>query len=128
MKDPYKVFCTEFCKAVNQLGLKHIRFTLHKGMSPNAPQLGYEELKCAGLSEFYPEAQVCDVWYDPASNEEPKYIAWHEASEVLLMQLRFLMLECVRKRKFDENKWDELSHEVINRICSSHGMNPKIEF
>lgn len=128
MKNKFEIFCDEFSKAVDLLGLKHIRFTLHEGMSADAPVFEDEELKCAGLSAYYPSEGVGDIWYDPSSGEDPRYIAWHEAAEIVLTQLRLYAKDSVKKRKWNEEKWDELAHEVINRLCSSQGHSPVIEF
>ncbi len=125
-QERFERFAKHFEEAVEKLGLGQVRFDLYEGV-PEWTEIDEDEGLCAaGYSRYHPEAQYAEVYFNSAADDDPEYIAWHEACEVLLMDLMYVATAAVSRRKFDDEEWTTECHRVINRICHSRGLKPNI--
>ncbi|MEI6421324.1 MAG: hypothetical protein WCP55_03840 [Lentisphaerota bacterium] len=116
-KTRFEVFAEEIVKASDALGMSHVRKTIS-----NYVPKEFEEDAKDGMGAgfiFRGDQNCCEVFLNPNSDDDPRYDAWHEMAELSLIDIEHFCEECVKKRKFDKEKWESLAHAMVNRIVSA---------
>ena len=116
-KTRFEIFSEEVIKASNALGLSDIRKTIYNRV-PEESQATVEDGMQACF--FYRHDQRCaEIFFNPDSEDDPRYDAWHEMAELSLVDIKIFCRECVKQKKFNSDKWEELAHSMVNRIVSA---------
>ena len=125
-KKRFDEFLASFGDAVEKLGLRQVRLDISEGIPEWSDIAEGDDLTVAGYTRYHPEAQYAEVYFNSDAGEDPEYVAWHEACEILLMDLMYVAQAAVRHRKFDDEDWTTECHRVINRICGSRGLKANV--
>ena len=115
-KDNFLFYVQECKVCLNLLGIHRAPVTFAFELPPQADKFHL------GGSIMYEDSQKILIYLNPewpreVTDNKLKYLAAHEAVEILLID-KFLAFceECVRVGHVDYKKWEDVSHNALNRL------------
>jgi len=115
-KDNFKYFCTECKQCLSFLGICGAPVTFTHERPPEADQT------YLGGSIQYADSQkiliyLSSTWPREVTKDKLKYLAAHEAVEILLQQ-KFLEFaeQCAESGKVNYDRWQSVVHNALNRL------------